>query len=85
VKRSGKELGLTVFSKSPSNAVTALMVKEGKDASILIKAMKARGIIVAEGQDQLKGKVIRIAHMGGITKQDVARTLEALKESLKEL
>ena len=82
---ASKNLGFELFSKSPSNAVTALKAPKGVDASLLIKAIKKRGIAVAGGQGELKGKIIRIAHMGGITKRDVERTIGVLKEVVKEL
>ena len=85
VRSAAEDLGMGLFSKAPSNALTGLEMPGGKDASLLIKAMKKRGITVAGGQGELKGKIIRIAHMGGITKKDVAGTIETLRESLKEL
>ncbi|MDB4349476.1 alanine--glyoxylate aminotransferase family protein [Omnitrophica bacterium] len=85
VRGAAKDLGLRVFSKAPSNALTALEMTEGRDSSLLVKAIKERGIIVADGQAHLKGRIIRIAHMGGITRQDVERTIRVLKEALDEL
>lgn len=85
LREAAKDLGLEMFSKAPSNAVTALKVPEKIDASSLIKAMKKRGVTVAGGQGELKGRIIRIAHMGGIKKEDVARTIGVLKDVLKEL
>lgn len=84
IRDAAKGLGLEVFSESPSNAVTALKMPEGVDASAPIKAMKAKGITIAGGQGELKGKIIRIAHMGAITKHDVEKTMATLKEVLKE-
>lgn len=85
IRDAAEGLGFEVFSKSPSNAVTALKMPEGLDGSLLIKAVKKRGITIAGGQGELKGKIIRIAHMGGITMKDVERTLSVLKEVVKEL
>jgi aspartate aminotransferase-like enzyme len=85
IRGAAEDMGLRIFSKSPSNAVTALSMPEGKDSSSLVKAMKERGIVVANGQAHLKGKIIRIAHMGGIRKDDLTNTITALKEALKEM
>lgn len=85
VRDTIKDLRLEIFSKSPSNAVTGIKVPPGIEGSSLVKAVKKRGITVAGGQGDLKGKIIRIAHMGGITMRDVKRTMNALKEALKEL
>ncbi len=80
-----KDLGLQLFSKAPSNAVTAVKVPSGMDGAALIKAIKEKGITVAGGQGELKGRIIRIAHMGGITMSDVTKTIDMLKDTLKEL
>jgi serine---pyruvate transaminase len=84
VQDSAKNLGLQLFSKSPSYAVTAINIPSGVDVSKLIKALKAKGITFAGGQGNLKGKIIRIAHMGGVTKEDLEHAIEELKKTLKE-
>lgn len=76
-------MGLKLYSEAPSNAVTAVRVPEGKDGAALVKELKKKGIHVAGGQAQLKGRIIRIAHMGGITPEDIDVTLDTLKEVLK--
>ncbi|MBI2351413.1 MAG: alanine--glyoxylate aminotransferase family protein, partial [Deltaproteobacteria bacterium] len=42
------------------------------------------GITFAEGQDQLKGKIIRIAHVGYIGAFDVLVAIGALEMALKK-
>lgn len=83
-RKSIKEMSLELFSKSPSDAVTAVKVPEGVDGSALIKALKSKGITFAGGQAHLKGKIFRIAHMGGITRADLEYALGVLKDTLKE-
>jgi len=80
---SVKELGLKLFSKSPSFAVTAVNIPKEIDTAKLIKALKAKDVTFAGGQAQLKGKIIRIAHMGGIVRPDLEHALKILKETLK--
>ena len=84
LRGSVKKLGLELFSKSPSNAVTAVKVPEGLDGAKLVSSLKSKGVTVAGGQAHLKGKIIRIAHMGAITRQHLEFALEKLKEALKE-
>jgi aspartate aminotransferase-like enzyme len=83
VRRSARGLGLELFSKSPSNAVTAIRVPDGVDGSGLISSLKSKGVTFAGGQAGLKGKIFRIAHMGGITRADLEFALDRLKEILK--
>ena len=41
------------------------------------------GITIAGGQAEMKGKIIRMAHMGFIRKKDIDQGLVALKKALK--
>jgi len=79
------KMGLSLYSKSPSYAVTAVNVPEGTDGSAIVKSLKLKGITVAGGQDSLKGKILRIAHMGGITREDLDVAIKELNNTLKEL
>jgi len=85
VRRSVENMGLDLFSKSPSYAVTAVKVPHGADGAALIKAMKAKGVTFAGGQASLKGKIFRIAHMGGIKRDDLEHALSLLKDVLNEM
>ena len=84
VRSSIKEMGLSLFSKFPSNAVTAANVPQGVDGAKLISSLKSKGVMFAGGQAQLKGKIFRIAHMGAITRADLKFALDKLKETLGE-
>ncbi|MDP2933529.1 MAG: alanine--glyoxylate aminotransferase family protein, partial [bacterium] len=55
VRKSAKELGLRLFSRFPSNAVTAINVPEGVDGEKLVSSLKSKGVTFAGGQDYLKG------------------------------
>jgi aspartate aminotransferase-like enzyme len=82
-----KALGLELYAPdSPSNAVTAVKVPEGIDGEKL-KALffEKFGITVAEGQDQAKGKIIRIAHLGYYERLDMVMVISALEMLLKEM
>ena len=77
-------LDLTLFSKAPSNALTAVNVPEGVDGKKLVQTLRDKhGIWVAEGQAELEGKILRIAHMGYIRKQDIQQCISALEKELK--
>ena len=85
LRKEIKQMGLGLFSKSPSDAVTAVKVPDGIDGLELVKTIKANGVTVAGGQAALKGKIIRIAHMGSITRKDLDRGLTVIKDALKTL
>lgn len=80
-------LGLELLAKdSPSDALTAVRAPEGTDATQIIKKMKGKyGMIIAGGQEHLKGKIFRIAHLGYSDKLDIFSAIAHLEISLKEL
>jgi len=86
-RAAAKALGLKLYAqKSPSNAVTAVKIPE----TIGAKELKSRfyerfGITVAGGQDQAKGKIIRIAHLGYYDRLDMIMVISALEMILKEM
>lgn len=81
-----RALGLELLSKSPANGVTAILAPNGINGDEIKKRFeKDHGIIVAEGQDHLKGKIVRIAHMGYADTFDVITTISALEMILNNL
>jgi aspartate aminotransferase-like enzyme len=85
-QKAAEGMGLTLFSHSPSPSVTALCVPDSIDGAKLRSHMELKyQVTVMGGQDHLKGKIIRIGHMGDISNDDQLATLEALGKSLKEL
>ena len=65
-------LGLELFSARPAEGLTAFRVPEGlKDSDIRNKLTERFGITTVGGQDKLKGKIIRIGHMGYTDELDV--------------
>ncbi|MCM2353713.1 MAG: alanine--glyoxylate aminotransferase family protein [Pseudobdellovibrio sp.] len=78
-------LGLEVYSKNPSDSVTALLLPPGFDGAKLREHLeKSYNVTVMGGQDQLKGKIIRLGHMGYITDQDLHQTTERLAAGLND-
>jgi len=79
-------MGLKVFADSPAEAVTALLLPEGVDGGQVNKDLKTlHGVTVAGGQAQLKGKIVRIAHMGYVDRFDILTALAALEDVLARM
>lgn len=79
---AGERLGLPVYSQSPSSSVTALKTPDGVNSAKVRDALeKDKGITIMGGQDQLKGKILRIGHMGDIRDQDMVALFAALAEA----
>jgi aspartate aminotransferase-like enzyme len=69
-----------------SNVVTAIKLPEGIDGAKVPKTMRDKyGVTIAGGQNQLKGKIARIAHTGYFGPFDILTTLSALEMTLAEL
>ena len=86
-RAAAKALGLELYAPdSPSNAVTAVKVPEGIQGGKLKSLFFEKfGITVAGGQDQAKGKIIRIAHLGYYERLDMVMVISALEMLLKEM
>lgn len=80
-----KELGLKLLSKSPSNSATGVYVPEGINADDLRKQLLKIGFRVAGGQDHLKGKIFRIAHMGYFDIMDMLQLIAGLEIALNKM
>lgn len=76
-------LGLEVFAERPNNALTVIAVPTGVDGSGTLKAMeKGYGFKLADGQDDMKGKIWRLSHMGYVDAFDVLGAIAALELTL---
>lgn len=85
-REAAEALGLKVFAKDPSPAVTAICAPEGIDGQAIYKTLwKKYGVTGAGGQDQLKGKIFRIATLGYAEKYDVITAIAALEFTLRDL
>jgi aspartate aminotransferase-like enzyme len=80
-------MGLKLFADaSPSDALTAVCAPEGLDSGAIIKEFKKNfGVIVANGQGEMKGKIFRIAHLGYYDFPDAVAIVACLEIILEEL
>ena len=64
-------LGFRLFADPAhaSQTVTAAWLPEGVEWAALNKAMRARGLVVAGGQDAWPGKILRIGHLGDVQRR----------------
>ena len=82
-----KAIGLPLYAAEGhgSPAITAV-APEGIDAEAMRKAVKERfDILLAGGQDHLKGKVFRIGHLGFVCDRDVLTAVAAIEATLADL
>ena len=81
-----KAMGLTIFSRHPSSAVTGVNAPANISADDIIKILKTEfSVTFAGGQENLKGKIFRGAHMGGIDTEHTIESIKALEQALVKL
>jgi aspartate aminotransferase-like enzyme len=79
-------LGLKVFPVRPNNALTVGEMPAGIDSTVLLTKLETQyGLKLANGQDTLKGKIIRLAHMGYIDQFDVLAAISGIELVLAEM
>lgn len=79
-------LNLKLFSQRPSNSLTAVQVPQAIDGTELLRLLyDEHGMVVADGQFHLKGKIFRLAHLGDTNELDVIAAIAALEKSLLTL
>lgn len=83
-----KALNLELFADESSacNVLTSVKLPEKIDSEKLVDTLReVYGISIAEGQEQLKGKIFRIAHMGYIDQFDLIVALAGIETVLKQM
>lgn len=81
-----KALNLELFAKEDAacNVLTSAKLPENIDGDKLVSTLRKEfGISIAGGQDKLKGKIFRIAHMGYIDQSDLTVGLNGVETMLK--
>ena len=79
-----KAMGLGLFSpdEDRSAVVTAVRMPAGVDGAAVVRAARENGVTFAGGQGELKGRIVRIGHVGYVGIDDVGAALDALEEAL---
>ena len=79
-----KSLNLKLFAdeKHLSPSITAIKT-EGIDAEEFRKTIKNNfDILLAGGQDHLKGKIFRVGHLGYVNDRDIVTVVSAISNTL---
>ncbi len=79
-------LGLDLFAPEHfAWGITSVLLPEGVDGTEVLRlALDRYGVCMAGGQDQLRGRIVRIGHMGWVDWSDVLAGLYALERGLTE-
>ncbi|MCP4252451.1 MAG: alanine--glyoxylate aminotransferase family protein [Candidatus Scalindua sp.] len=84
-KEGVKALGLELFADEDSgNVLTSVRIPEGVTFDAGIKKLRDEtGVTIAGGQDELKGKIFRVGHMGYVNDFDIVLAISAVEKILK--
>jgi aspartate aminotransferase-like enzyme len=83
-----KGLGLDLYSPDDDSSamVTALLMPEGVDGQECYTVLRDRhGIVLAGGHGPLRGRIMRIGHMGYMNEFDIVTALAGLEMALAQL
>ncbi|RIK63504.1 MAG: hypothetical protein DCC65_15895, partial [Planctomycetota bacterium] len=84
-RAAAKALGISIYAADPVDSVTGLNIPAGVEDDKWRKTMRSKyGIHVAAGQGELKGKMIRLNHMGYVDEVDTAGAIAAMEWTLAE-
>jgi aspartate aminotransferase-like enzyme len=82
-RAASQALGMSLLAEVPSNAVTAVNAPVGLDSGAVVKTMEKKyGVKIAGGQNQLKGKIFRLGHIGYYDEGDILRMVGAFESAL---
>ena len=77
-------LGLRLIAPdNPAPGVTGILAPQGIDGEKVVRYMRDRlGVSIQGGQDQMKGRLLRIGHMGYLASFDMLAAVSALELAL---
>jgi aspartate aminotransferase-like enzyme len=83
VQTRAERIGFQLFAEDGyrSKTVTAIRTDKSKE---LRADMKAKGFVLSGGMAQYKDRILRIAHMGNITKERLSAMFEELEKSAEK-
>ena len=80
-----KAMGLDLVAAVPSNATTAVWTPGDSSGKITKHIEKRYGVKIAGGQGDLKGKIVRIGHLGAYFEEDMYTVVSAFEATLNDL
>lgn len=87
VRERAQAIGLKLLAdpRYASHTVTAILTPEGIDTKALLKKLHDEdNIVLAAGQDHMKGKMFRIGHLGYFRHEELVQAMDAIEKRLRE-
>jgi aspartate aminotransferase-like enzyme len=84
-REAAKALGLKLFARQPCDMLTAIRVPDGVDGIAFTKNLRDKyGVSIAGGQAELKGKILRVTHVGYMNDFDILTAIAAIEKGLHD-
>ena len=84
-REAAKALGLKLFARQPCDMLTAIRVPDGVDGVAFTKNLRDKyGVSIAGGQAELKGKILRVTHVGYMNDFDILTAIAAIEKGLHD-
>ena len=77
------DLGGFVFPENPADSLTAFYFKTQTPEFLTHKLKKEFDIEISEGQGDLKGQILRVAHFGAIGPEEMLTCLDSIRQIIK--
>jgi len=85
VRAAVRALDLEVFPSVPANCTTAIVIPDGHAEQIRKHLYDVYGIRIAGGQERLKGKIVRIGHLGHYFESDIFTVVSSFESTLLDM
>ena len=85
VRAAVTAMGLPLLASAPCNATTAVVPPEGAAGEITRMMEQEHGVKIAGGQGPLKGRIVRLGHLGHYNAEDMNTMLTAFEAVCHEL
>ncbi|MBI3940267.1 MAG: alanine--glyoxylate aminotransferase family protein [Acidobacteria bacterium] len=84
-REAAKAWGFSLFATRPANALTAIAIPAPLDAEAIVSDLEdSFGAAIAGGQGEMKGKILRVAHLGYYDAIDLLGLLGAMECVLRK-
>lgn len=87
IRNAAKAIGLKLYApEAPSNAITAIYGPDGMDSGKIVKILRdTLNMTIAGGQDDAKGKIFRIGHLGYYDEMDMIGVWAGVEIALSKM
>ena len=80
-----RALGLGLLASVPANCTTAVVFEDGNAEAVRKHLYEVYGMRIAGGQAQLKGKIVRLGHLGYYFESDIFTLISGFESTLLDL